>query len=101
MEEGEVFAIETFGSTGKGLVVDDLDCSHYMLDFNYKEVPLRNARAKALLEHIKNNFSTLAWCRRWIEEAFPRHIVPLKALVDSGMLKAYPPLSDVPGCYVA
>ena len=30
MEEGEFFAIETFGSTGKGLVVEDMECSHYM-----------------------------------------------------------------------
>ena len=27
MEEGEVFAIETFGSTGKGYVRDDVGCS--------------------------------------------------------------------------
>jgi len=31
MEEGEVFAIETFASTGKGLVRDDLETSHYMV----------------------------------------------------------------------
>eukprot|EP00357_Protocruzia_adherens_P036078 CAMPEP_0115044612 /NCGR_PEP_ID=MMETSP0216-20121206/47617_1 /TAXON_ID=223996 /ORGANISM="Protocruzia adherens, Strain Boccale" /LENGTH=31 /DNA_ID= /DNA_START= /DNA_END= /DNA_ORIENTATION= len=30
MEEGEYYAIETFGSTGKGYVVEDLECSHYM-----------------------------------------------------------------------
>ncbi len=30
MEEGEFFAIETFGSTGKGYVREDLECSHYM-----------------------------------------------------------------------
>ena len=30
MEEGELFAIETFGSTGKGYVREDLECSHYM-----------------------------------------------------------------------
>lgn len=29
MEEGEVFAIETFSLTGKGYVLDDMDCSHY------------------------------------------------------------------------
>lgn len=34
MLEGELFAIETFGSTGKGYVVDDLECSHYMKDFD-------------------------------------------------------------------
>jgi methionyl aminopeptidase len=30
MEEGEQYAIETFGSTGKGVVWEDIDCSHYM-----------------------------------------------------------------------
>lgn len=30
MEEGEFYAIETFGSTGRGYVVEDLECSHYM-----------------------------------------------------------------------
>ena len=30
MVEGEQYAIETFGSTGKGHVFEDLDCSHYM-----------------------------------------------------------------------
>ena len=32
MEEGEFFAIETFGSTGRGIVHDDMECSHYMKD---------------------------------------------------------------------
>ena len=34
MEEGEYFAIETFGSTGKGYVREDLECSHYMKNFD-------------------------------------------------------------------
>ena len=33
VEEGEFYAIETFGSTGRGIVHDDMDCSHYMKDF--------------------------------------------------------------------
>ena len=32
MEEGEMYAIETFASTGKGEVYPQIDCSHYMLD---------------------------------------------------------------------
>jgi methionyl aminopeptidase len=68
MEEGEVYAIETFGSTGKGYVIDDVDTSHYMREFELKQVPIRNARAKALLKLIEENFSTLAFCRRWIED---------------------------------
>jgi methionyl aminopeptidase len=29
-----MFAIETFGSTGKGYVVEDMECSHYMKDYD-------------------------------------------------------------------
>ena len=41
LKEGEFFAIETFGSTGKGVVHDDMDCSHYMKNFEVGHVPLR------------------------------------------------------------
>lgn len=30
MEENEIYAIETFGSTGRGHVHDDMETSHYM-----------------------------------------------------------------------
>ncbi|KAF5893394.1 methionine aminopeptidase 2 isoform X2, partial [Clarias magur] len=40
MEEGEVYAIETFGSTGKGMVHDDMECSHYMKNFEVGHVPI-------------------------------------------------------------
>jgi methionyl aminopeptidase len=67
MEEGEFYAIETFGSTGRGLVIEDMDCSHYMKVFEnqYENKPLRTAGAKSLLAHIDKNFGTLAFCRRW------------------------------------
>ena len=101
MEEGELFAIETFGSTGKGVVYNAPDCSHYMKNFEKEEVAIRNPKAKALLREIETRFDTLAFCRRWIEDAFPRHSAPLKALVDAGIVDSYPPLNDVDGCYVA
>jgi methionyl aminopeptidase len=41
MEEGEFFAIETFGSTGKGFVNEDLECSHYTKRYDAPHVPLR------------------------------------------------------------
>lgn len=86
----------------RGIVTDDIDCSHYMKDFYAQPVPIRDARAKALLAHIENNHSTLGFCRRWIEDAgFEKHIIPLKRLVDAGVINAYPPLVDVPGSYIA
>ena len=61
MEEGEFYAIETFGSTGRGYVLEDGECSHYM------HVPLKSRGTKKLLGHINKTFSTLAFCRRWLE----------------------------------
>jgi methionyl aminopeptidase len=79
MEEGEQYAIETFGSTGKGYVTNDVDCSHYMLNFDHDPNPiLRNTNAKALFHTIKKNFGKLAFCRKWLEEFYPKHIGPLK-----------------------
>lgn len=101
MEEGEQYAIETFGSTGKGVVYEDLDCSHYMKDFDAQPQPIRDDKARALLRVIDKQFGTLAWCRKWLEEFYPRHFIPLKRLVDQGIIKSYPPLSDIKGCYTA
>lgn len=86
----------------RGIVYDDIDCSHYMKDFYATEVPLRNPKAKSLLRHIDEHFGTLAFCRRWLNDnGFDKHIIPLKALVDSGVVAAYPPLCDITGSYVA
>ena len=67
MEENELYAIETFGSTGKATVYEDLECSHYMKDFDEPYKKVRNPKAKSLLKYIDNNFSTLAFCRRWLD----------------------------------
>ena len=42
MEENEFYAIETFGSTGRGYVHDDMEVSHYMKNFDISHVPLRS-----------------------------------------------------------
>lgn len=51
-QEGELYAIETFGSTGKGYVREDLECSHYMKNFDVGHIPLRLPKAKQLLNVI-------------------------------------------------
>lgn len=68
MEEGEVYAIETFGSTGKGLIHHDMECSHYMIkpDFTTRPPP-RVLKARQLQKVIYDNFKTLAFCRRWLD----------------------------------
>eukprot|EP01098_Paradermamoeba_levis_P009701 TRINITY_DN4054_c0_g1_i3.p3 TRINITY_DN4054_c0_g1~~TRINITY_DN4054_c0_g1_i3.p3 ORF type:complete len:125 (+),score=35.84 TRINITY_DN4054_c0_g1_i3:1185-1559(+) len=102
MEEGEFYAIETFGTTGKGVVREDLECSHYMKNFDAGHIPLRLPRAKALLSHINKEFDTLAFCRRWLDRSGQtKYLMALKNLCEVGIVSPYPPLCDVKGCYVA
>lgn len=114
MEEGEIYAIETFGSTGRGYVIEDMECSHYMKRFDCPHVPLRLSSSKKLLAHINKTFGTLAFCRRWLERPDggsaavngqegkqEKYMGALKNLCDVGIVQAYPPLCDVKGCYTA
>lgn len=102
MEEGEFYAIETFGSTGRGIVHDDMETSHYMKRYDAGFVPLRVARSKQLLHVIDKSFGTLAFCRRWLDRlGQTRYLLGLKDLCDHGLIDPYPPLCDVKGCYTA
>ena len=91
MEEGEYFAIETFGSTGRGKVVESVslvnilslnfilivsfqgEISHYARIVDAPHVPLRLTTAKSLLKSINKNFGTLPFCRRYLERAGESH----------------------------
>lgn len=106
MEENEFYAIETFGSTGKGVVHDDMEVSHYMLNFD-ADVDrcagmLRVPRSKQLVHTINKNFGTLAFCRRWLDRlGETKYLIALKDLCDKNIVEPYPPLSDIKGCYTA
>jgi methionyl aminopeptidase len=85
MEEGDVFAIETFGSTGKGYVHEDVSLHHptknLLIQFQMETshyakrsdasaasaAGLRLSSAKSLLNTIQKNFGTLPFCRRYLD----------------------------------
>jgi methionyl aminopeptidase len=67
MEEGETFAIETFGSTGKGYVNDGVETSHYAKIPDAPNVALRLSTARNILKVIDKNFGTLPFCRRYLD----------------------------------
>lgn len=106
MEEGELYAIETFASTGRGLIHEDLECSHYMVN---SEIPFQQAlgsirlpRAKQLFSTINRNFGTLAFCRRYLDRiGESKYLMTLKNLTDLGVIDPYPPLVDIKGSFTA
>lgn len=103
MEEGEYFAIETFGSTGRGVVVESGECSHYARMPGSGRLRSENtATAKTLLTHIDKHFGTLPWCRRYLERSgATNYLYGLKQLVREGIVQEYPPLKDQAGAMTA
>jgi len=107
MEEGEFFAIETFGSVrGRGEIKEmegDSACSHYMRAFDPPNAALRLPASKDLLRRINTNFGSLAFSKRQLERdaKASRYIMPLRELVNTGVVEAYPPLMEKSGARVA
>jgi len=102
MEEGEYFAIETFGSTGRGRIVENGECSHYARIVDAPHVPLRLTSAKSLLKTINNNFGTLPFCRRYLDRiGETKYLLALNHLVNQRIVQDYPPLCDQRGSMTA
>lgn len=102
MEEGETFAIETFGTTGRGIVLPEGECSHYALIPEAEGNTAPSDRSKSLLKNIKENFGTLPWCRRYLERTGEdKYLLALNQLVRAGIVEDYPPLLDIKGSFTA
>jgi len=102
MEEGEVFAIETFGSTGKGVMRDDVGIYGYGRNANVSGASLQLSSSKALLKTIDANFGTIVFCRRYLERlGIQSYHLGMKNLMDNGIVESYAPLADVKGSYTA
>lgn len=104
MEEGDIFAIETFGSTGRGSIRDAAGVYGYGLTSHSaaSRRGLHHAFARSLLKVIDESFGTLVFSRRYLERlGVEKYHLGMKTLVEKGVVEQYAPLADVPGSYVA
>ncbi|KAI4625950.1 hypothetical protein J4E80_003084 [Alternaria sp. BMP 0032] len=103
MEEGDIFAIETFGSTGKAYLHDDVGVYGYGRNEGVSAAGLHHSSAKSLLKTIDDNFGTLVFARRQLERlpGVDKYHLGMRTLVNSGIVQAYAPLVDVPGSFIA
>jgi methionyl aminopeptidase len=102
MEEGDIFAIETFGTTGNGWLTDDVGIYGYGRNEHVRPTGLQYASAKSLLKTIDDNFGSLVFSRRYLERlGVKNYHLGMKSLIASGIVEDYAPLVDVPGSYVA
>ena len=90
MEEGDVFAIETFGTTGRGYMRDDVGVYGYGRNENVGSAGLHHASAKSLLKSIDDNFGTLVFARRYLERiGVKNYHLGMRSLVSNGIMGEY------------
>ncbi|KAH8432449.1 uncharacterized protein LDX57_010085 [Aspergillus melleus] len=103
MEEGEVFAIETFGTTGRGVLYDGPGVYGYGKSYSApSKITSSLASARSLYKTINDNFGTIVFCRRYLERlGVQRYLAGMNDLVNKGVVDVYEPLIDTPGSYSA
>jgi methionyl aminopeptidase len=100
MEVGELYALETFATTGQGIVRDEGSTSHFMLQA--KVPPQKKGPPQDLVDCLRKNFKTMAFCQRFLERAGQsNYATVLSQLVRAKVVEPYPPLADVRGSWVS
>lgn len=95
LEEGMVFAIEPFASTGSGRVNEKHRTEIYQQQALH---PVRLPSARHVLEEIRPR-KGMPFSRRWLTGN--KRDMALSALLRAQVIRAYPVLSDVPGSLVS
>ena len=102
MEEGEVFAIEIFASTGEGSVHRTNASQIYELNPYSGRVPLRRKSSKQILGVINKTYKTLPFAERWLAKEFRMGVgFGLQELIQQGKLHVHNVLAEKKGVYVA
>jgi len=95
LEEGMVFAIEPFATTGTGHVGEKTRKEIYS---QISQKPVRTLAARTILNIVKDR-NGLPFSRRWLSGK--KLDIALPGLVRSQVLHVYPVLSDIPGSLVS
>ncbi len=102
MEEGDVFGIEIFASTGEGSVHMTNNSFIYELNTYSGRVPLRRKISKQILGFVNKNYKTLPFAERWVAKEFRMGVAfGLQELVKQNKLQAHYVLAENKGEYVA
>jgi len=94
LEEGEIFAIEPFATTGSGRVREGNTTNIFAAQ---KEIPVRNQIGRQVLQHCFEKYHTLPFAQRWLVKKWPEFQLKLglRELLQREALKGYPVLHDI------
>ena len=95
LEEGMVFAIEPFATTGTGRVGDK---NRIEIFRQLSDRPARLQSARAIMDSVRDR-NGMPFAKRWLPADHPD--VALATLIRSGLVYPFPVLADVPGSFVS
>jgi methionyl aminopeptidase len=95
LEEGMVFAIEPFASTGSGRVTEK---SRVEIFQQTAIKPVRLSSARKVLDSVRSRHG-MPFARRWMADG--KLDLALASLINQGIVRSYPVLSDIPGSLVS
>lgn len=97
-EEGDVFAIEPFATTGEGIVRDSSECQIFRLG----EGKTRLLQSRQLQKHVEK-YRGLPFCKRWLSKDLPQmHLdLAINDLLRCGGFEDYFPLAEKAGKLVS
>jgi methionyl aminopeptidase len=102
MEEGDVFAVEIFASTGEGSVHSTKSSYIYGLNPYTGRVPLRRKASKQILGFVNKNYKTLPFAERWVAKEFRMGVLfGLQELIQTNKIRTHYVLAEQKGEYVA
>jgi methionyl aminopeptidase len=91
LEEGVVFAIEPFASTGAGAVYESGEAGVLMME---DKRPVRNPITRQVLQEIET-YNGLPFAKRWLQKKFGAKVgFAFRELKQLGCLREFPPLVD-------
>ncbi len=101
LKSGECYAFETFASTGTGDFLSDNDNNNlFSLKPTYEKKQFKLDLTNKVFNHIKNNYGTLPFCSRWLEDKFgPKYKIATNELINNNIINSYPPLYDIKNSY--
>ena len=99
LDDGDVIAIEPFATTGEGLVKEGT----LVNSFSLVNLSTNIRQNRDILAHIKKNFKTMPFARRWLNEKFGKLKTGLfiRQLQQNEVMKGYPVLNERSGGLVS
>ena len=93
LEKDMIIAIEPFATTGKGEIFESSNATLYSV---VKKKGIRSPMTRDVFKEIES-FHGLPFTTRWLTRKFPKGKVAfaLKELMQSGIIRDYPPLPEV------